>query len=66
MTLKTVKCPYSDCGYVCRIDVEEVAKGGKTPLVRKFGQGGASRPDREEYTDLVCPKCNRVFEWKIT
>ncbi len=64
MTLKTVKCPY--CGYVYRIEAEKVAEDGKTPLVRKFGQGGAPKPDREEYIDLVCPKCNRGFEWKIT
>lgn len=65
MSLKTVKCPYSDCGYVYRIDVEKVAEDGKTAVVRKFGQGGTSMQNPEEYIDLVCPKCSREFEWQI-
>lgn len=65
MSLKTVKCPYSDCGYVYRIDAEKVAEDGRTAIVRKFGQGSSPRPDREEHIDLVCPKCNRGFEWQI-
>lgn len=66
MSLKTVKCPCSDCGYVYRIDAEKVTEDGRTAVVRTFKQDDAPRQNPEEYIDLVCPKCNRGFEWKIT
>ncbi|OPY52824.1 MAG: hypothetical protein A4E49_01777 [Methanosaeta sp. PtaU1.Bin112] len=65
MSLETVKCPYPNCGYIYRIDIERVLEDGHAVAVRGPNGKVNLMPGKEMYIDLKCPNCNKEFEWQV-
>lgn len=63
MAPELVRCKH--CGFKFRIDLKELVKESKTPLIRGLLDFLKKAPKNYDYVDIQCRKCGRWFEAKV-
>lgn len=63
MTLELVKCRH--CDFKFRTDIEAQINDGTTITVRGFFNFYKPKPKIVKSIDILCPHCNKTFEYRV-
>ena len=62
MALEKISC--SHCGFEFKINLEKQLEEGETTVVRSIMRN-KKRIRKVKAIDIICPKCSKIFEYKV-